>query len=360
MDQEPAKRPADAPDGLREETRERFVQGEFEAERVIRTAGSGAEVQAAFRARLRDEFVTGRLAQVAENRERLKSALEEPARPAFRSQLAARFVLGQLDDEAATEPTAIPRVAGTQGALVAGTQGAPGPQLDRAAPVHDFATARRRLVPTIVIGLLAAAAILFTTLPTLLGPQWSTRPDVDVTGVVFDQQAIDAGEPLPARTDRVLACGPEALRLSLEDRALVQLSPSSQIRFCAPMWTLFGSVRAPVHVDSGVLDVQTVQGEEHLDLVIEAPNAEVHFDAGAVSVKVNDRGTCVVVLEGTATLESSAGQGPITITAGHRAYVPRTGGAPLIDEEYVTAHPDADDRLGSLRTMLVDVEAGVF
>ena len=226
--------------------------------------------------------------------------------------------------------------------------------------MHDFATARRRLVPTIVIGLLAAAAILFTTLPTLLGPQWSTRPDVDVTGVVFDQQAIDAGEPLPARTDRVLACGPEALRLSLEDRALVQLSPSSQIRFCAPMWTLFGSVRAPVHVDSGVLDVQTVQGEEHLDLVIEAPNAEVHFDAGAVSVKVNDRGTCVVVLEGTATLESSAGQGPITITAGHRAYVPRTGGAPLIDEEYVTAHPDADDRLGSLRTMLVDVEAGVF
>ncbi|MEO0651871.1 MAG: hypothetical protein AAFZ65_14440, partial [Planctomycetota bacterium] len=238
--------PYQASDDLRSATRRRFMSGAFEASRVVRAAGHEGESGEAFRARLRRDFASGDIERRAGSRQVLRQALGAEPTPSFRSQLSARFVLGQLEAApAAQEPDRQPAL-----------------EERPAAPIHDLAAARRRLVPGIVAGLLAAAALLLTTLPTLLGPEW--HPRTAARGVVFDQNPIEAGKPLPVRTDRVLACGPEALRLSLSDRALVQASPSSQIRFCEPVWTLFGTVRAPVHLDAGTLDVQTLQGEEDL------------------------------------------------------------------------------------------------
>ena len=325
---------------LRDETRRRFVSGAFEASRVVRAAGTGDQAAESFRERLRAEFASGDLEQRARDREQLTEALGASPGAAFKSRLRAQFVLGALETEEA--PTEVPA--------------APEPQL---APVHDLSRARRRLGPALVAGILAAAAILLTTLPTALGPDWATRPDAQVTGATFNRGPLSAGREIPARTDRVLACGPEALRLSLEDRARVQISPAAQIRFCAPVWTLFGRVRAPVHLDTGTLDVQTLAGEESLDLVVEAPNAEIHLDRGAMSVKVMEAGTCVVVDSGTATIDGFSGES-ITVTEGQRVFVPRHGGDLEHDPSFVEASPDAGARLKSLREMLVDVDAGVF
>ena len=129
--------------------------------------------------------------------------------------------------------------------------------------------------------------------------------------------------------------------------------------FCEPVWTLFGAVRAPVHVDAGTLDLQTLEGEDALDLVIEAPNAELRFDRGAVSVRVKEGGTCIVVMDGEVEVASACSEDLLVLGAGAQAFVPRDGGHCTVDREF-TAKPEADERLESLRALLVDVESGVY
>ncbi|MEO0653161.1 MAG: hypothetical protein AAFZ65_20965, partial [Planctomycetota bacterium] len=102
-----------------------------------------------------------------------------------------------------------------------------------------------------------------------------------------------------------------------------------------------------------------LQGEEDLDLLIEAPNAEIKLDHGAVSVCIKNGGTCVVVVNGEATVTRAGSREPLRIGAGHQVLIPRDGGDCLVDREF-SSRPEAEERLRSLREMLVDVESGVF
>jgi hypothetical protein len=357
---------------LRRRLRAQFAAGRFGLAAVLRSApGEAARLQ--FRLRLRSEFAAGNVAvpvglgqggdvRVGQGLRPVLAATRTGPPAAFRSRLRAQFVLGAVPLREAAELSA------------ATAAGVAGPERIPAAPRRAVETApsthppRPRLVRgswvrSGVGALVAAAALLLFLLPAWRDPVWTLRPEADVTGVLFDHRPLPQGErELAAGTGRVLACGEEALRLALDDRALIQLGPEAQIRFCAPLRSLLGPIEAPVHLDLGLLDVHTLPGAERLELAIDTPNAVIDVDDASVSIVAKPTGTCIVVERGSVLVRSSRNGSaePRLVSAGERYWVPRGEGSCAMSCDYVGADPDAAARLAALRAMLVDVEAGVF
>ncbi|QDU66891.1 FecR family protein [Engelhardtia mirabilis] len=344
-----------AREGFAKALRASFVSGQFEGEAVLRGApAAGADPE--FRAELRAGFAGGSLESGGEGE--LPQALSSGLAPAlssvpsdggFRAQLKARFVLGELE------------VEGAGGSAPAG----------EAAPIHDLAAARAgtsvRRRPTrhlsSVAALLVAAVALFAfVLPTFLGPDWLVRhAPIEATSVLFDRTPLDPSvQRLDVETGRVLACGPEALRLALDDRALVEAAPNSQVRFCAPVQRIFADALAPVHLDKGELNVRTLPGGA-VTLTIDTPNAMIRLRDGAVSVLATDKGTCICVLEGQVEVSPAQGGAPRVVHADERIFVPLGKGSCQF-EVHLSEDPHLaeGERLERMRRMLVDIDAGVF
>lgn len=346
--------------------RAQFVAGEFEAERVL--GGSPpAAADPEFKTELRGRFLAAGGAAATEPSggvdaaaAGLREALEEtPARGGFKSRLRAQFVLGSLDREEADRGAAAPAVgSGPAKAGQDATAIEPAPEL---APVHSLEAGRRRWGP-LVAAAVAAVALFAFVLPTALGPDWRVhRAPAEANTVLFNRAPVaPEGERLDVDTGRILACGAEALRLSLDNRAQVEIEPNSQIRFCAPMFRLFDSSLAPVHLDRGEVNLRTLE-ERDVTLRVDTPNAIVRLEDGAVSIRATDAGTCIVVLEGEVEVISDLTGERRVVTSDDRLWVSRCGQDCRLETDLMNSTESyAVERTEAARAMLVDIEAGVF
>ena len=352
-----------AREGFAKALRARFVSGQFEAEKVLRDApGDGADPE--FRTELKSAFVGGELGAAPADelpgglREGLGASLGgDAAAGGYRARLKAQFILGELEDGASEAP--VTASAAVPAAGVPETD----PDDEALAPIHDLSSARKARGRAPLVALAIAAIALFAfVLPTTLGPDWLVqRAPNEATAVLFDRAPLDPSiQSLDVETGRVLACGSEALRLALDERALVEAAPQSQVRFCAPIQRLFADALAPVHLDKGELNVRTLPGAA-LTMTIDTPNALIRLQEAAVSVLATDRGTCICVLEGEVLVSPAQGGEARVIGANERIFVPLGTGdcqvAGDIDSDPVIT---GSDRLERLKRMLVDIDAGVF
>ncbi len=279
--------------------------------------------------------------------ERLLRSLPHPtARPAFRSGLRQRFLEGGAtapgtESRAETtvrKPLVMPKAFEPWLREIRITPPAGETFRDKlrrlflasepAARAQTGEQGRRSRLRLVLIPLLAAAAILAVTFLLPQDPRWKISglrgEPVEVTGTRLEERDL---ERLTAELTRgaVLRTQASWLDLTLEDALDLQVLPNTEIEFAA-LPDLDGSTPLRFSLRTGEVFLRTRAGYPGNPLRVETGEVEVGASGTIFGVLVDDRGTCVCVVEGEVVVKGALGDPPEKRVASETSYLVFRGG----------------------------------
>lgn len=285
----------------------------------------------AFRASLREAFVSGRLEDRSEAAPEpgpeLRAALDAwvlpPARETFRRGLAARFVAG----DAAEAPTHLRPVP---------ANGAP-----RRAR-HEAPTSSRRRPAWLLAGLAAAAAVV--ALVALSGrdepgPSWRVLEVARPARVELDGRAVSDARlaELPSALRRggcSMTVDDGLLRMSSDEQVALEVGEHTSLRV-VPREDYRGRESLVLDLRAGTVRLRTGVAFEGL-VVVTTPDGRVELDEGILGIDVYDEGTCLCLVLGRGRMLPSSGGEAVELKDGFTRFFTRGGGdsgdVDLVDE----------------------------
>jgi ferric-dicitrate binding protein FerR (iron transport regulator) len=252
----------------------------------------------------------------------IHAAGAEPPRAdsAFRGRLREEFVSGRLGGGAERAPE--------------GDRAERRPRLDR-VPERMPRPWYRRPIPAFAALAAAAMVAVYVGNAANRGPAW-TVVEASGSGVV----TVD-GDPIPIERTDMLADRmkpgvevevPETGKLEIlsPGTLLVELTPGTKLTIPPPP-PRFLARQGELWTRAGLLRITTGPMFAGATLDVHTPDAHTRITGTTVAIIMEETGTCVCVLEGTVHVGPQSGGPMMSIGPGHRGYVFRDGSPPVTD-----------------------------
>lgn len=243
----------------------------------------------------------------------------EPGPPradvAFRERLRQEFMQGRIAGSEERAPEPVPAVS----------------RLPR--PVRENPEPRRPwfLWPLPRIAAAAAAAVLVVFLVNLAnrGPAWTVLEASGTGEILFDGDAVPVAQAdLIAERLRpgVEVEIPEGAKLEIMSARtlLIELTPGTKLTIPPPPPRFFGR-NAELWTRGGLLRITTGPAFAGARFDIHTPDAMTRIAGTTIAVIMDPMGTCVCVLEGKAMVGRQSGGAMMAVGPGRRAFVFRDG-----------------------------------
>ncbi len=269
-----------------------------------------------------------------------------PARQAFRSGLRQRFLEGAPEEAAGTGSRAETTVRKPFVVLQAfepwlreiriSPQAGEGFRdrlrrlFLRSEPEAQVRPDSRSRLRFVLIPLLAAAAILAVTFLLPEDPRWKVidlrgEAAVEVSGTRLGPR--DLGR-LSAELTRGASLRTQAssVDLTLEDKLALQILPNTEIEFAA-LPDLDGSMPLRFNLRTGEVFLKTSAGYPGNPIRVGTGEVEVDASGTIFGVLVDERGTCVCVVEGEVVVKGALGEPAEKRVASETSYLVFRGGS---------------------------------